>query len=289
MWRRDDETFMNIDQMEAKRGSGRMGAIYLALLQWLAEGRADAGGRLPPERLLCERYATHRVTMHEVLLRLEAEGRIFREGRRGWFVSPPRFRYDPLSRGHFERSVREQGRHPQTCVLDTAYVQPPTMVQQMMEWPEEHSLLRIRRVRSIDGRPVLYVEHYLDAARLPGLLEHDLSVSLTELYRAAYGLTYGSLRFNILPAALPAEAAKPLRAASGSPALLVARVNHAADGQSSDCDLEYWRHDAVLVEVSSQDMMASQGPRRAEAALHGPPTGLQHLTMSCRAKTSVVT
>jgi DNA-binding GntR family transcriptional regulator len=249
---------MKMNQPEPERGGGRMGAIHQALLQWLGEGGAEAGGRLPPERLLCERYATHRVTMHEVLLRLEAEGRIFREGRRGWFVSPLRFRYDPLSRGHFERSVREQGRLPRTIVLDTGLVMPPPLVQEMMDWPAGTPLLCIRRLRSIDERPVLYVEHYLDAARLPGLLEHDLSVSLTELYRAAYGLTYGALRFNILPAALPADAAKPLRAALGSPALLVARVNHAVDGQSRDCDLEYWRHDAVLVEVSSQGSEASR-------------------------------
>ena len=242
---------MNMDRPEAERGGGRMGAIHQALLQWLAEGGAEAGGRLPPERLLCERYATHRVTMHEVLLRLEAEGRIFREGRRGWFVSPPRFRYNPLGRGHFERSVREQGRLPQTAVLDSELVIPPPLVREMMNWPAGEPLLRIRRLRSIDGRPVLYVEHYLDATRLPGLLEHDLSVSLTELYQTAYGLAYGALRFNILPAPLPAEAARPLRTAPGSPALLVARVNHAADGQSRDCDLEYWRHDAVLVEVCS--------------------------------------
>lgn len=236
---------------EAKVPGGRMGTIHQALVLWLDKGGAPPGGRLPSERLLCEQYDTHRVTMHEVLLRLEAEGLIFREGRRGWFVSPPRFRYDPLSRGHFERSVRDQGRRPHTCLLDTALVSPPVLVRQMMGSPENKPLLCIRRLRSIDDRPVLYVEHYLDGETLPGLLQHDLSASLTELYRDAYGLTYGSLRFNILPAPLPPEAAKPLRAAPGSPALLVARVNHVADGSSRDCDLEYWRHDAVLIEVNS--------------------------------------
>jgi DNA-binding GntR family transcriptional regulator len=235
-----------------------MEGIQQAMLHLLQHGEIGASGRLPAERFLCERFATHRVTMHEVLLRLEAEGRIYREGRRGWFVSPPRFRYDPLGRGHFERSVREQGRRPDTTVLDTGLVQPPPVVRDMMQWPADVPLLRIRRLRSIDGRPVLYVEHYLDADRLPGLLQHDLSGSLTDLYRAAYGLTYGALRFNILPAALPAEAAHPLRAARGSPALLIARLNHAKDGITRDCDLEYWRHDAVLVEVESDEGRVSR-------------------------------
>jgi hypothetical protein len=31
----------------------------------------------------------------------------------------------------------------------------------------------------------------------------------------------------------------------------VLRVNHATDGTTRDCDLEYWRHDAVLVEVET--------------------------------------
>ncbi|EHM02686.1 UbiC transcription regulator-associated domain protein [Acetobacteraceae bacterium AT-5844] len=245
---------LKLADMAEEQNGGRMEAIHQALLRRIEQGEIAASGRLPAERLLCEHYATHRVTMHEVLLRLEAEGRIYREGRRGWFVSPPRFRYDPLGRGHFERSVREQGRQPHTQLLDATMVEPPPLVRHMMQWPEGAPMLRIRRLRSIDRRPVLYVEHYLDAERLPGLLQHDLSVSLTELYRAVYGLTYGYLRFNITPAALPAEAAQPLRAARGSPALLIARLNHARDGVTRDCDLEYWRHDAVLVEVESREM-----------------------------------
>ena len=44
------------------------------------------------------------------------------------------------------------------------------------------------------------------------------------------------------------ETAKALRARSGSPAMLVERMNYDQKGRLIDCDLEYWRHDAICIE-----------------------------------------
>lgn len=44
---------------------------------------------------LSERFATTRITLKEALAALEAEGKIYREERRGWFVASARFIYDP--------------------------------------------------------------------------------------------------------------------------------------------------------------------------------------------------
>ncbi|MDF5997399.1 GntR family transcriptional regulator [Pseudomonas aeruginosa] len=36
-----------------------------------------------------------RITLREALQQLETEGLVYRENRRGWFVAPPRIRYNP--------------------------------------------------------------------------------------------------------------------------------------------------------------------------------------------------
>jgi hypothetical protein len=41
----------------------------------------------------------------------------------------------------------------------------------------------------------------------PGILEQDLAQSLTEIYGREYGIQYGQVCFEILPTALPVEAA----------------------------------------------------------------------------------
>ena len=38
-----------------------------------------------------------------------------------------------------------------------------------------------------------------------------------------------------------------------SPAILITRVNHAIDESVRDCDLEYWRHDAIHISVEVPD------------------------------------
>jgi DNA-binding transcriptional MocR family regulator len=48
--------------------------------------------RQPSERDLCVDLGTSHVSLHEILIRLEAEGLIYREERRGWYISPQRVR-----------------------------------------------------------------------------------------------------------------------------------------------------------------------------------------------------
>lgn len=230
-------------------GKGRAPAIKAAIQARIAAATYRSGERLPSERQFCSEFETSRVTLHEVLMQLEREGLIYREERRGWFVAPPRFVYNPQSRGHFTLSATQQGRTPSTQAIDKRIVTAPPIVARLLAIPEDTKLARIRRVRSIDGRAVLYVEHYYFPQVFPNLFEHDLSVSLTELYRDAYGFRYGRMQYQIIPTAISGEAAGHLRVSNGSPALLVTRVNHALDESVRDCDLEYWRHDAVLVEV----------------------------------------
>jgi DNA-binding GntR family transcriptional regulator len=232
-------------------GRGRVRAIKQAIQERIGSEAYRLGERLPSERQLCLEFDTARVTLHEILMQLEAEGLIYREERRGWFVSPARFVYDPQSRGHFTAAALRQGRVPNTQVIDKALVRPPARVRQLLDVPPDTDMACIRRVRSIDGRAVLYVEHYFQADLFPGLFQCDLSVSLTELYRDVYGFHYGRMTYQITPTAVGDAAAAALRVAAGSPALLVTRVNHGLDNSIRDCDLEYWRHDAILIEVDA--------------------------------------
>ena len=64
--------------------------IQAQLTGEIVQGRADA--KLASERELAARFDCTRVTLREALQQLEAEGLIYRENRRGWFVTPQRIR-----------------------------------------------------------------------------------------------------------------------------------------------------------------------------------------------------
>lgn len=221
--------------------------ICNALQEQIERGLLLPGSKLPAERRLSEVFDTTRITLREALVQLEAQGLIYREERRGWFVSPPRLTYDLNSRSHFHAMVAAQGREAHTQLLSARLQPASAAICQRLQLPALSSVIQICRARRIDQRLVLYVEHYLKPEYFAGLLDCDLSQSLTELYQQRYGLQYGQVNFEMQPAALHAEAAAALKVSPGTPGLCIARVNHDRQGRLIDCDLEYWRHDAIRV------------------------------------------
>ncbi|MBS0893364.1 UTRA domain-containing protein [Tatumella sp. JGM130] len=221
-----------------------------SLLQRVEKGEF-AQGRLPSERCLSEQYATTRITLREALALLETHGKIYRELRRGWFIAPPRLVYNPLLRRHFHEMAAQQGRLAHTEVISCGEISATPLLAQQLSVTAGEALFCIRRLRRIDGRAVLYVEHYLNPQFFPGLLQEDLTRSLTDLYQSLYGIRYGGVRFTVLPGPLPAFSAPALNVASGSPGICITRINQNQHHQVIDCDHEYWRYDALCVDVET--------------------------------------
>lgn len=227
-------------------------AICRTLSARIANGEFNKDGKLPSERALSEQFSTTRITLQEALGQLEAQGMIYRQVRRGWFISPPRLVYNPLQRSHFHAMAQQQGRDAYTEVIDTATLPLYGELCQRLALPPGSEVYRIRRLRYIDGRAVLYCEHYLNPAYFAGILDEDLTQSLTGLYAERYGIRYGRVRFDMLPTLLPQEAAAMLKVTYGSPALFITRVNRDQHDRVIDCDLEYWRYDALHIDVEAQ-------------------------------------
>ncbi|MBA1229137.1 UTRA domain-containing protein [Pseudomonas viridiflava] len=228
--------------------------ICNALQEQIEHGLLTPGSKLPAERKLSEVFDTTRITLREALVQLEAQGLVYREERRGWFISPPRLAYDLIRRSHFHAMVSAQGRIAQTQVLSARLQPASATICEMLELPALSSVIQICRARRIDQRLVLYVEHYLKPEFFPRILDFDMEQSLTELYARQYDLRYGQVRFEMVPTALHAEAAAALKVSTGSPGLRIARINYDQRGRLIDCDLEYWRHDAIHVSAMVQDI-----------------------------------
>lgn len=63
------------------------GTVLGRLREWLARADLLAGGRLPPERDLAERFSVKRAEVRKALAVLEAEGRVWRHVGKGTFLS----------------------------------------------------------------------------------------------------------------------------------------------------------------------------------------------------------
>ena len=231
--------------------STHFGRIRHALEEQINSGVFPVRGRLPAERLLSERFHTTRVTLREALTSLEQDGIIYREDRRGWFVAPPRLVYNPTKNANFHHMVAEQGHTPDTTLIAADRIPSTPQIQQILGLPPLSQVYRLRRLRSIDQRVVLFVENFIRADYFPDLLDHDLSQSLSTLYQECYQTVYQHVAFQLYPVALPEQAASLLKVTKGSAGLLISRVNRDQSNRIIDCDFEYWRHYALVVQAET--------------------------------------
>lgn len=207
--------------------------------------------KLPSEREFSDLFSITRISVKDALGSLETEGLIYREDRRGWFVSPPRVRYNPLSRCHFHQMISEQQRIAETKLISINTIMAPSDYTKILELKELTEIHVIERLRYIDGRVVLFVENCLISHFFPNIIEENLTQSLTQLYQDKYHYTTGRSRFDVIPTAAPAHVAKALNISAGQQILKICRVNYNQHGQIIDCEFEYWRPDAVIISIDS--------------------------------------
>ena len=214
-------------------------------------GALKTGRRLPPERVLAQEFSITRVTARRALLQLEAEGLIFREERRGWFVSPSRVRYDPTANTSFTESIAEQNRVAGTTVLATQKVRASTWQSSQLDCAVGDPIFVIERSRSVDGRAVLVEKIHIRAERCSNLLSFALDQSMTELMAREFGIIEHRAQIDMRPTALAEGPAKILGVATGTPGLYLSRTIRDQFNNVVELDEEFWRHDAITISISA--------------------------------------
>lgn len=219
-----------------------------SIVEQIESGLLSPRQKLPAERKLSESFDTTRVTLREALSLLEAEGRIYREDRRGWFISPEPLKYDPTQTLNFTNMALAQNRAPQTELIAAKGILANKQAASLLGLQPFSDVYKVDRVRYLEDRPVVFVTNYIRPELFPNLLDFDLSKSLTDIYRDHFGMVYQKIRYRISTSSLLGDTAQALRATSGTPAMVVERINYNQHGELIDCDIEYWRHDAISIE-----------------------------------------
>ncbi|USD67696.1 phosphonate utilization transcriptional regulator PhnR [Vibrio sp. SCSIO 43136] len=219
-----------------------------AIVEQIDTGLLMPRQKLPAERKLAESFDTTRVTLREALSLLEIEGKIYREDRRGWFISPEPLKYDPNMSLSFDELARQQGRRPETEVVVAKSLLATKQASLLLNLGPFSDVHRVDRVRYLDRRPVVYVTNFIRPETAPDLLSSDLTQSLTQAIQQNYGMVVQKSRYRIGMASLLGETAAALRATPGAPAMVIERVKYDQHGVATICDIEFWRHDAICIE-----------------------------------------
>lgn len=166
--------------------------LHLQVEGWLLEriqsGEWQAGERIPTEEQLCAAYSVSRITVRQALGRLTDRGLLVRQRGRGTFVRDPAVTADPRRVTSLTTELEQLGLVAGGRVLDTRVVEAGAEDAEALGCGPGEPLLRVRRLRTGDGKPIGLQTSLLPAKRFPGLEEIDLTDrSLYATLRSRYG------------------------------------------------------------------------------------------------------
>jgi DNA-binding GntR family transcriptional regulator len=234
------------------------------LRQAITGGTFRPGSQLPTEAKLCEMLGVSRTVVREALRVLEDEGLVARRHGVGTFV-----RNHPIIKNlNFNFGITEMiesaGLKSGTSHLA---IQKETADQEkakQLRVSVGTSLITVERVRTADGRPVVYSLDTLTEALLqradfdPQLL---LTESIYNILQTSLGQTieYGIAR--LLPVTAPHHVAEKLQLSTNALTLYIVQTDYSASDEPLVYSCEYHLPDAF------DFMVWRRGPTR----LHGSP------------------
>ena len=168
-----------------------------AIEEQIESGMLEAGHKLPSERVLADAFSTTRITLREALNYLALSGKVYKEERRGWFVSKEALAFNPLAEIDLSLVCQKKNRSYSIKVLDSKRLLAPKMVAETLKLAPFSYVLMYSRLIMLEGRKVVVQYLYLPELLFPSLKNMDYDSSVIEYLKEHYNL---SLKFGVVPA-----------------------------------------------------------------------------------------
>jgi GntR family transcriptional regulator len=236
-----------------RSGAPAYAQIEERLGEAIAAGDLAPGERLPPERVLAERFGVSRMTLRQGLESLERRGLLVRmRGRRGGtFVAEPKIERDLTTVAGLTQQLRRQGHQAGARVVSARTGPAGRRTAEALGISPGDQVVEVVRLRLSDGHPLALERSLFPAARFPGLLDHPLEGSMYELIERAYGERPVRAVERLEPVVADAREAELLGVARRSPLMLVERVAFDEAGTAIEYARDLFRGDRTRVLVES--------------------------------------
>ncbi len=207
------------------------------LIREIAAGRRLDGEKLPPEREMAAALDVAVGTLRKALADLERKGLLERIQGSGNYV---RARPDVASvYAMFRLELLEGGGLPTARVLSLEKLPKDANLPEFGTHLEGH---RIRRLRSLAGRPAAVEEIWLDGSYAERIVAEDLSDSLYLFYRKALGFWIARAEDRVGVATVPEWAPAEFGLAAGASSGFIERIGWAQTGASAEFSRTWFDH-----------------------------------------------
>jgi GntR family transcriptional regulator len=191
-------------------------------------GEWRPGARLPSETELAARYGVARMTIRQAVGALASEGAVVRRQGLGTFASDRRPSRSTDLLLSFTEEMHRQGHEVQTRLITAGVEPPPPTARSALQLGEAAVAVTVRRVRLVDGHPIIVQHSWLPYARFAGLVDLDplLDGSLYAMLQARYGVRITRAKQAFTAAAADESDAAALGLQPGEPVLRIARTTY---------------------------------------------------------------
>jgi GntR family transcriptional regulator len=219
-----------------------------ALLSWIEREKVNPGTQLPPEPQLAGELGVSRPTLREALRSLEDEGLVTRARGAGTFLSHrPRVRNNLDVNFGVTDAIRAAGMKPGVEQAVTSIERAPAPEAKRLALEPDEDVVVVERVRTADGRPVVFTRDVLPARLLDGHPEVIGRLSRGSVYEALerdLGLAIHHGLADFAPVRAPRQVAAKLRVARSALMLYLRQVDYDSDGRPVLSSHEYHLADA---------------------------------------------
>lgn len=186
------------------RGVARWRQIAETLAAEVSAGRF-AGGRLPTEPALAQRFAVNRHTIRRAVAALAEQGLVRVEQGRGTFVAGELVDYVLGRRTRFSANLQAQGREPGHRLLSVATVAADAATARDLDLRRGARVIEVEIIGNADGVALSYGIHRFPAQRFAALPAHFAETqSITAALRRC-GVPDYTRKLTRLLARLPSE------------------------------------------------------------------------------------
>jgi len=200
--------------------------IEEALSSEIAAGVYPAGGRLPVETDLADRFGVNRHTVRQALAALQERGAISIEQGRGMFVKAPKLAYPIGRRTRFTENVSHLPGTAPGRLLRHWRTAAPAAIARDLRVRRGTSLVAFDDLRVIDDEPVSLTTHYFPAERFATIADLFVQCGSVTKALAQLGVADYLRRLTRVHArAATLEEASHLKCDGAAPVLVVESIN----------------------------------------------------------------
>lgn len=203
------------------------------LAQQIAHNRWRAGEAIPTEALLASEYGLSVGTVRKAIDMLVGERILERQQGRGTFIRRPQF-HASLFRFFRFQSLSGERQIPESHILSIDALNAPRDVAQALGLAEHAWVIRLQRLRLLDGKPVVAEDIWLPRERFKALLSVDLAEHgplLYPIYEELCGQIVASADETLTAEAADEHHAALLGIAAQSPVVVIERLARNFAGQ----------------------------------------------------------